>query len=40
MIILLGLYEYLFFKTVILKYLPISDNELIKYLFEKLNYIL
>jgi len=35
MIILLGLYEYLFFKTVILKYLPISNNELIKYLFNK-----
>jgi len=37
MIILLGLYEYLFFKTIILKYLPISDNELIQYLYNKLN---
>jgi hypothetical protein len=37
MIIILGLYEYLFFKTIILKYLPISNNELIKYLFDKFN---
>jgi len=37
MIIILGLYEYLFFKTIILKYLPISNNELIKYLFNKFN---
>jgi hypothetical protein len=36
MIILLGLYEYLFFKTVILKYLPISNNELIIYFYDKL----
>ena len=35
MIILLGLYEYLFFKTVILKYLPLSNDELIKYLYNK-----
>ena len=37
MIILLGLYEYLFFKTVILKYLPISNNELIIYFYNKLD---
>lgn len=37
MIFILGLYEYLFFKTIILKYLPISNNELIKYLFDKFN---
>jgi hypothetical protein len=36
MIILLGLYEYLFFKTVILKYQPISNNELIIYFYNKL----
>ena len=37
MIILLGLYEYLFFKTVILKYQPISNNELIIYFYNKLD---
>jgi hypothetical protein len=37
MIILLGLYEYLFFKTVILKYQPISNNELLIYFYNKLD---
>ena len=36
MIILLGLYEYLFFKTIIIKYIPISNNELTKYLIDKI----
>ena len=37
MITILGLYEYLFFKTVILKYQPISNNELIQYFINKLS---
>ena len=37
MIVILGLYEYLFFKTVILKYQPISNNELIRYFINKLS---
>jgi len=36
MIIILGLYEYLFFETIIIKYLPMSNNELIRYFMNKI----
>jgi hypothetical protein len=37
MIVLLGCYEYLFLKTIIFKYMLISNIELVKNMLEQLN---